>query len=78
MGQMNINITKVEVDEQNQSIQYYYSMGEIANYFLRIDKYRLINGTVSDDGKNYACGLPIEVIKYLIENFKEVNFHEMS
>ena len=75
--QMNINITKVDVVPE-ESIQYYYESSDKMKYFLRIDKFRLIHGTISPDGKSYASGLPIGVISYLIENFSNVNFYEMQ
>jgi hypothetical protein len=76
--QMNINITDVKVSLPEESIQYYYKSGNI-NYFLRISKDRLINGITDEvDGKAYASGLYIDVIKYLIDNFSRVNLYEMA
>jgi len=76
--QMNISITDVKVSLPEESIQYYYKSGSV-NYFLRISKDRLINGSLDEiDGKAYASGLYIDVIKYLIDNFNRVNFYEMK
>jgi len=76
--QMNISITDVKVSLPEESIQYYYKSGSV-NYFLRISKDRLINGVLDEiDGKAYASGLYIDVIKYLIDNFSRVNFYEMA
>jgi hypothetical protein len=75
IGLMSINITNVTVSDE--TIQYSYIQGN-NNYYLRINKYTLSNGFISKDGKSYASGLPIEVIRYLIDNFDKVNFYEMS
>ncbi len=76
--QMNITITDVKVLFPEESIQYYYTLGSV-NYFLRISKDRLINGVLDEvDGKAYASGLYIDVIKYLIDNFHKVNLYEMQ
>ncbi len=73
---MSIKITNVTVSE-NETIQYSYIQGN-NNYYLRINKYTLSSGFIAKDGKSYASGLPIEVIRYLIDNFNKVNFYEMS
>ena len=74
---MNITITDVKISFPEESIQYYYTMG-YGKYFLRISKDRLINGIINEDGKSYASGLYIDVIKYLIDNFNKVNMYEMQ
>lgn len=74
---MNITITDVNIHFPEESIQYYYTMGNV-NYFLRISKDRLINGTVNEDDTSTASGLYIDVIKYLIDNFNKVNMYEMQ
>ena len=75
---MFIRITNIEV-LSNKTIQYSYTQSDgSTKYFLRICEFRLINGYIAKDGKSYASGLPIEVIKYLIDNFDKVNFYEMS
>jgi len=75
--QMNIIITDVKINFTEESIQYYYKLGNV-NYFLRISKDRFINGTINDDDTSTASGLYIDVIKYLIDNFSKVNLYEMS
>jgi len=75
IGFMSIKITNVTVSDE--TIQYSYIEGN-NSYYLRINKYRLSNGFVSKDGNSYASGLPIELIRYLIDNFDKVNFYEMS
>ena len=74
---MNITITDVKISFPEESIQYYYTMGNV-NYFLRISKDILINGTINEDDTSYASGLYIDVIKYLIDNFNKVNMYEMQ
>jgi hypothetical protein len=71
IGLMSIKITNV-------TIQYSYTQSGSTKYFLRICRFRLINGYIGEDGNSYASGLPIEVIRYLIDNFHKVNFYEMS
>jgi hypothetical protein len=74
---MSIKITNVTVS--NETIQYSYTQSDgSTKYFLRICRFRLINGYIGKDDKSYASGLPIEVIRYLIDNFHKVNFYEMS
>jgi hypothetical protein len=75
--QMNIIITDVKINFPEESIQYYYKLSNV-NYFLRISKDKLINGTINDDDTSTASGLYIDVIKYLINNFSKVNLYEMS
>lgn len=74
---MNIIITDVKISFPEESIQYYYTMGNV-NYFLRISKDRFINGTINEDDTSTASGLYIDVIKYLIDNFNKVNMYEMQ
>ena len=74
---MNITITDVKISFPEESIQYYYTMGNV-NYFLRISKDRFINGTINEDDTSTASGLYIDVIKYLIDNFNKVNMYEMQ
>jgi hypothetical protein len=76
IGLMSIKITNVTVS--NETIQYSYTQSGSTKYFLRICRFRLINGYIGEDGNSYASGLPIEVIRYLIDNFDKVNFYEMS
>jgi len=71
---MFIKITNVIVSDE--TIQYSYIQGN-NNYYLRINKYTLSSGFIAKDGKSYASALPIEVIRYLIDNFDKVNFYEI-
>ena len=71
---MFIKITNVIVSDE--TIQYSYIQGN-NNYYLRINKYTLSSGFIAKDGKSYASGLPVEVIRYLIDNFDKVNFYEI-
>jgi hypothetical protein len=66
---MFIKITNVTVSDE--TIQYSYIQGN-NNYYLRINKYTLSSGFIAKDGKSYASGLPIQVIRYLIDNFDKV------
>jgi hypothetical protein len=75
INEMYINITKITVTEE--VIQYSYSDKFDNHYFLRISKHRIIHGQIIED-KGVASGLPFNVLKYLIENFNEVNFYELS
>lgn len=52
-------------------IQYFYST-EDNNYFLRIGPMTLINGRIDKDGKSYASGLPMDVLKCLLANYQKV------
>lgn len=52
-------------------IQYFYSIGD-NNYFLRIGPMTLINGRIDEDGKSYASGVSMTVLKCLLANYQKV------
>ena len=57
------------VKEEEGYVQCYYTIGD-KEHFLRIGPYkRIINGWIAEDGKSYASGVDINVLKYLIDNY---------
>jgi hypothetical protein len=57
------------VEDGDSFIQCYYTIGD-REYFLRIGPYKtIINGWISDDGKSYASGIDMNVLRYLLDNY---------
>ena len=57
------------VKEEEGYVQCYYTIGD-REHFLRIGPYkRIINGRIDEDGKSYASGVDIDVLRYLLDNY---------
>jgi hypothetical protein len=57
------------VKEEEGYVQCYYTIGD-KEHFLRIGPYRrIINGYIAEDGKSYASGVDMNVLRYLLDNY---------
>ncbi len=60
------------VEEGDGYILCYYTI-EDKKHFLRIGPYRrMINGWINEDGKSYASGVDMDVLRYLLDNYKSL------